>query len=78
VITFGDKKAAKSTQFNCRLAVDVVKMIENGCRETGLSQSKFLSLCVLKQSHQIPSLVRDLQRAVWSVVSKDSVNGTLK
>ena len=78
MITFGDKKAAQSVQFNCRLQRDILRLIEDGCRQTGLSQSKFLSLCVLKQSNEIPGLVRDLQRAVWKVLSKDAVNGTLK
>jgi hypothetical protein len=78
MITFAEKKPAKSVQFNCRLPRDIQKMIEDGCRETGLSQSKFLTLCVLKQSNEIPGLVRGLQRAVWEVLSKDTVNGTLK
>jgi len=78
MITFGEKKPLESTQFNCRLPKKVVKMIEDGSRETGLSQSKFLQLCILKQSAQVPTLVRELQRAVWNVLAKDTVNGTLK
>lgn len=78
MITFGEKKAAESAQFNCRMPKKVIKMIEDGSRETGLSQSKFLQLCILKQAAQVPTLVRELQRAVWNVLAKDSVNGTLK
>lgn len=78
MITFGEKKAAQSAQFNCRMPKQVIKMITDGSRETGLSQSKFLQLCIMKQSSQVPTLVRELQRAVWNVLSKDVVNGTLK
>lgn len=78
MITFAEKKSAQSAQFNCRMPKVVIKMIEDGSRETGLSQSKFLQLCIMKQSSQVPTLVRELQRAVWNVLSKDVVNGTLK
>lgn len=78
MITYGEKKAPESVQFNCRMPRKVVQMIEDGSRETGLSQSKFLQLCILKQSAQVPTLVRELQRAVWNVLAKDTVSGTLK
>jgi len=78
MIRFAEKKAEVSAQFNCRMPVKVIAMIETGARDTGLSQSKFLQLCILKQSSQVPTLVRELQRAVWNVLAKDVVSGTLK
>jgi len=78
MIRFAEKKAAESAQFNCRMPVKVIKMIKDGSRDTGLSESKFLQLCIMKQSAQVPTLVRELQRAVWNVLAKDVVNGTLK
>ncbi len=79
MITYGEsRKGNESAQFNCRLPVEVLRMIELGCRDTGLSQSKFLQLCVLKQSAHIPDMVRELQRAVWRVLAEHTTNATLK
>jgi len=79
MITFGEtRKAKESAQFSCRLPREIIRMIEGGCRDTGLSQSKFLQLCILKQSAQVPSMVRALQRAVWNVLANETINGTLK
>ncbi len=75
MIEFGVKrKRSESVQFNCRLPIASMKMIEDGCRATGLSQSKFLTLCLVKQAQKIPELTRDLQKAVWQVMAKDVVD----
>lgn len=78
MITFGEKKAPESAQFNCRMPKKVIRLIKDGSRATGLSESKFLQLCILRQASEVPTLVRELQRAVWNVLAKDTVNGTQK
>lgn len=68
---FKEKSKDRAVQFNARLHESVIGMVNAGCAQTGLSQGRFVEMCIIKQSARIPELLAQLNEAALKIITDE-------
>lgn len=64
-------KTDKTRQINVRMRESVFTMLLDGCRETGLSQGRYLEFCIIRQAHEVPRMLARLRKEALHIITDE-------